>query len=452
MIKHPFCRSLQGGWRTLKPELPANYWYPTLLNLPDQRVLSFGGSTDGFSGIFDPRLNIFNVNTSTVTSINTTNLLTNHYSKLNPPQTYNPQSLLGYYPAMHLLPYVPAGPQGTYHFVHFSADHLKVFQMSPTNVMSLVADTPLWPMWMEANNMFTAQGSASGSYVFLKLEPANNYASEMVMFGGFKIVGPQDGLTCLCNLPNSPYSMRIKLDQASINGPNWWNSWMREVMPGPRSGVDSVVLPNGKVVLLNGGSQGLMSGNYDGGGSGGGPVLAAWMYEPDKASGQRFTVLASSTIYRLYHSVAFLLADGSIFVAGSEQSTCGSTCGLWAPALIQYQAERYKPYYFFGSQAVARPAISSVSATRIALGSTVTVRFQGTVTGAALTSPAAITHQNNMNQVTIGLEILDASVPGQVVLRMPPRSGVVAPPGPYMLWLMNRDLPAREATWVTLTF
>lgn len=266
---------LQGGWRTLRAELPAPYWYPTLLNLPDQRVLSFGGSTDGFSGLFDPRFNIFNANTSRVTSINTTALLTEFYARKNPPQVYNPASLLNYYPVMKLLPYVPAGPTGTYHFVHFTADHIKIFQISPTNTLSVFQDTNMWPMWSE-KDLFLGQGSASGGYAFTKLDPANNYAPELVMFGGFKVMSGGQTLTCLCNLPNSPYSMRIKLDQASITGWTWWNSWEKETMPGPRSGVDVVVLPSGKMLLFNGASSGLLNGGYDGGGSNGSPVLAAW--------------------------------------------------------------------------------------------------------------------------------------------------------------------------------
>ncbi len=175
-------------------------------------------------------------------------------------------------------------------------------------------------------------------------------------------------------------------------------------------------------------------------------------YDPEKALGSRFTVLASSSIYRLYHSVALLLPDGSIMVAGSEQSTCDAQCTLWAPALQQYQAERFLPYYFFGAQAAARPAITSTSASTVSLGSTLTITFTGNVTGAALTQPAAITHQINMNQRAVKLVVVDASVPGRVVVRMPPSSGVVAGPGPYMLWLMNGDLPCVQATWISLTF
>jgi hypothetical protein len=120
--------------------------------------------------------------------------------------------------------------------------------------------------------------------------------------------------------------------------------------------------------------------------------------------------------------------------------------------LHNLQAERYLPYYFFGSQSLARPVITSVSAAKVAMGQTLRISYTGKVTGATITSPAAVTHQINMNQVGVKLEIVDASQPGSIVVRMPPSSGVVAPPGPYMLWLLNNDLPCTQASWISLTF
>ncbi len=67
------------------------------------------------------------------------------------------------------------------------------------------------------------------------------------------------------------------------------------------------------------------------------------MYDPDKPNGSRFTVLAASSIYRLYHSVAMLLPDGSVLVAGSEESTCDANCALYAPAFIQHQVRKRQP-------------------------------------------------------------------------------------------------------------
>lgn len=64
---------------------------------------------------------------------------------------------------------------------------------------------------------------------------------------------------------------------------------------------------------MNGCSQGAQ-----GFGLGTDPAYEALIYDPSQPLGQRFSTGASSTIARLYHSVAFLLLDGTIMVAGSN--------------------------------------------------------------------------------------------------------------------------------------
>ncbi len=122
---------------------------------------------------------------------------------------------------------------------------------------------------------------------------------------------------------------------------------------------------------------------------------------------------------------------------------------MWSLAL---QAERYLPYYFFGSEALNRPIIQSISSETIAMGTNLTITYTGTATAAVIAQPASVTHQNNMNQRAIELVLRPGSQPGEVVVEMPPSSGVVAPPGFYMLWLLNGDLPCTQASWIQLTF
>jgi hypothetical protein len=55
------------------------------------------------------------------------------------------------------------------------------------------------------------------------------------------------------------------------------------------------------------------------------PARDAWLYNPRAASGSRFRTLAASGINRYYHSIALLLPDASIMVAGCEY-------GEWQPA------------------------------------------------------------------------------------------------------------------------
>jgi hypothetical protein len=112
------------------------------------------------------------------------------------------------------------------------------------------------------------------------LKPDANYTAEMVTFGGYRKprtwASPPETLVgkCLCNEPNSPYSLRVRLDEESYTKARW--AWEKDLMPGPRNGADSIILPNGLVLLCNGAGAGLMTGGYSGGSYAANPVLNAW--------------------------------------------------------------------------------------------------------------------------------------------------------------------------------
>jgi len=53
-------------------------------------------------------------------------------------------------------------------------------------------------------------------------------------------------------------------------------------------------------------------------GLGADPAYEVLIYDPAQPVGQRFSTGPSSTIPRLYHSVALLLLDGTVMIAGSN--------------------------------------------------------------------------------------------------------------------------------------
>jgi hypothetical protein len=85
---------------------------------------------------------------------------------------------------------------------------------------------------------------------------------------------------------------------------------------------DAVLLPNGKIVVLNGAQKGVPGGTIEGGSTAKEGAYTALLYDPTKPVGRRITPLASSKIHRYYHSNALLLPSGDVWVAGSEQSEC----------------------------------------------------------------------------------------------------------------------------------
>jgi hypothetical protein len=77
-------------------------------------------------------------------------------------------------------------------------------------------------------------------------------------------------------------------------------------------------LPDGTFLIVNGAHQGVA-----GFGLASDPNLQAVLYDPSQPVGQRFSILASTTIPRLYHSEAVLLPDGRVLISGSDPQTPG---------------------------------------------------------------------------------------------------------------------------------
>jgi hypothetical protein len=119
--------------------------------------------------------------------------------------------------------------------------------------------------------------------------------------------------------------------------------------------------------------------------------------------------------------------------------------------LRQLQAERFLPPYFFEPFASQRPSIIDGAGTKpVTYGETTPVAFNGTADRAVLMAPAAVTHQADMNSRAI--ELVTAADPddAQNMLITLPGSALVAPPGYYMLFLLNGDIPCTKAQWVRL--
>ena len=127
-----------------------------------------------------------------------------------------------------------------------------------------------------------------------------------------------------------------------------------------RSYINSVVLPDGSVVVLGGQEYAKTFTDT-------GAVLAPELWDP--ATG-RFTILAPQAVPRTYHSVAVLLPDGRVFAGG------GGLCGNCTTNHLDGQI--LTPPYLLDRDGVekVRPVIVTAPATTTH-GSTITVRTSG---------------------------------------------------------------------------
>ncbi len=171
---------------------------------------------------------------------------------------------------------------------------------------------------------------------------------------------------------------------------------------------NGTVLPDGKV-LVTGGSSG---SGFDNSST---PVLQAEMWDP--AAG-KFTAMASSTVYRGYHSVAVLLPDGRVFSGGGNVG--GANYEIYSP-----------PYLFKG----ARPSITSAPSA-VGYGKTIFVQTPdaASVTQVTFIRLPSVTHSFNMDQSFSKLTFTQGSGGLNVTA---PSNANLAPPGYYMLFLVN---------------
>jgi hypothetical protein len=190
----------------------------------------------------------------------------------------------------------------------------------------------------------------TGGSVMLPLSSANNYNPDIIICGG----GPYQALAA----PADASCGRIQpLSGAANSGVANGPQWELDSMPEGRVMVEGTLLLDGTVLWMNGAQQGgqgfLEAGN---------PALRTLIYDPTKPLGSRFTTGASSTIPRLYHSVALLLLDGTILVAGSnpnEQPVLKATAQ--APYITDFRVERYTPPNLAGAKAALRPVMVTLN-------------------------------------------------------------------------------------------
>ena len=170
-------------------------------------------------------------------------------------------------------------------------------------------------------------------------------------------------------------------------------------------------------------------------------VLAAERWSP---ATEQWTALARQTHYRLYHSTALLLPDARVLSVGSGQP---AATGLSDDST----AEILSPPYLFNLDGTlaARPAISSAPAT-VGYGQTFSVATPNAAAIAKVTwiRLSTVTHANNMNQ---RLNYLAFTAPNASTLSVTaPASSSLAPPGHYMLFILNGNGVPSVATIIRI--
>lgn len=200
-----------------------------------------------------------------------------------------------------------------------------------------------------------------------------------------------------------------------------------EPMTHGRHWANSTLLPNGEVMVTGGGR----SNN-----GGNGIVTTPEIWSPE--TGEWREVPAPHQHARLYHSTALLLPDARVMIGGGG-----------APGPRNYtDAEFYSPSYLYdGDELAERPEITDAPDV-LGYDGTFDITVDGDVDRVTLVRNGSVTHSFNNGQL---FDDLDFTTDGDGTVRVTaPQDGTYAPPGAYMLFVLDADGVPSEAAMVEI--
>ncbi|MGH7390338.1 MAG: galactose oxidase-like domain-containing protein [Candidatus Rokuibacteriota bacterium] len=301
------------------------------------------------------------------------------------------------YPWLHLLP----GGR-----VFLSGWHRTTRMFDPA--------TQTWTPLADTNYVSATawKGRQYGSSVLLPLRPADGYRPKVMIMGG-----------------DNPATNTAEIIDLGASPPSW--RWLPS-MALPRVEMNAVILPTGKVLALGGSLRDNVSTTAS---------LDAELFDP---ATETWSPAGRALVPRLYHSVALLLPDARVWVAGANPFQ----------GFYDNRLEIYAPPYLFAKDAggnvvaAARPTIGAVP-TRVGYNASFAVSTPNAadVGEVVLVRPGSSTHAFDFEQRLVQMAFTAGS--GALTVTSPPDSNV-APPGYYMLFLIDRKGVPSVARFVQL--
>lgn len=378
-------------------KMPKARWYPTCVTLPDGKAMMVSGTyAHAFHSLFGGFINtdyeVFDPSTNT----------------LSKPAKFIEKIEL--YPFLHVLP-------GGLLFVH-SKDTSRFWNIAEGKV---IADVEF-----HTRSKGTRTYPGMGSSVLLPLDQQQENANtphdtaRILLAGGSTSISPNN------NTDATDIAEIFTVDLRNpANSPGWD---ILSSNPIKRFLCDSVLLPDGTVLVTNGAKKGVADDNKE-------AVKEIELFDPE---GSSWTVIGTLQKPRLYHSSAVLLPDGRVLVAGS-------TGHHWIKATIspvdhfEHNVEIINPPYL-QRDSTPRPTIETFPSSityRSSFEVAIAENDVDYIKMVSLIRLSSTTHNNNMDQRCILLSIMDRTV--KTLKLSTPKDGSWAPPGHYMLFVVNND-------------
>ncbi len=249
-----------------------------------------------------------------------------------------------------------------------------------------------------------------GTSVLLPLTPENGFKPRVMILGGASPMATETTELIDLSLANPKWSQGPRMAKARVQ-------------------LNATLLPDGKVLVSGGSEKDETAATA---------VKQAELYDPVTNA---IRPAATMAVPRLYHSNALLLPDATVVALGGNPQR----------KVHQAEVEVYSPPYLFkadGSPA-PRPAITSVPRRAVAYGASFTVgtAAPSSIRSVVLIRPGAVTHSFDMEQRLVGLSFTAGT--GGLTVKAP-ANGNLAPPGYYLLFLVNSQGVPSVARFVRL--
>jgi Domain of unknown function (DUF1929)/Glyoxal oxidase N-terminus len=360
-------------------------WYPTCVTLADGTALTVGGSRSG-SG--QAHIN------------NTYEIFEPISGEKSDPRQFGKDVKV--YPFLMVLP--DGSPEGTL-FVHRN-HHTYLRRLASNTWIDKTFHTNL-----RKSRTYNRQGSC----VLLPIRP--NESARLLVIGGD---GGDDRATNTAEI----FEFNPAVPKSSKWRPTTSLKFKRFLS-------DAILLPDGTVLVVNGAAKGSADESKD-------SVKTAELFNPATES---WDTLAPAQHSRHYHSVGILLPDARVLVGGNTRPynpgnpIDDRTIELFSP-----------PYLFRGPQPVITWVPERVGHDERILIVSPDAAYPDReddranpswITSVALVRSSSVTHSNNMDQRCVESPIIGRDSSSLIVKS--PADGTVAPPGYYMVFILNRN-------------
>lgn len=360
-------------------------WYPTMASMPGGRVAILSGTGGGHVGVVED-IEVLDIDKEIPP-----NEGTEYYWDL---VQGSKKRFTGLYPGLHWL---PSGD------LFFSRTGWNSHTQAGGNAARFRFSKDLMGAWTDFARM-NEPDRKEGCSVLL-IDDTNDKSRALVFVAG----GRSSGRSAIndCEL-------------IDVSDPANTSGWQRTAqMSHDRIGVSSVVLPDGRVMVVGGRKT------HDRFDTRPDFPLECEIYDPQNDS---WAVTPPMRFPRQYHSIALLLPDGRVFTSGGVDSRRG-----FGAKGNQQSSEAYSPAYL---SAQFRPEIAQApSEAQYDTIIDIESPQAPAVSSICLIFPGEITHHTNANQRYITLWF-NRVADNRIQVRMP-RTENTAPPGHYLLFILD---------------